>query len=689
MKFHLYIILCFLVYCSVEVIAQDSLKTQSLDEVIVKLKRGWIENGVINVIPNKKEKQLANSPSSLIKMMHLPFVKEKDGKIVTASGEVVQIFVNGEKADKIDVATFWPKDVKRVQYIENPQEPKYEGNRVVIDFIMPKYEYGGVTKADVFQKMPNYGSQTIASKLVHGKMSYGVIFTNRYYRDHRTTMTGETKYSDIFYDGEEYDEIVRTEQKHSYERTNRMELGLNAKYTTDKKTISHTFSLVKDKNPGSGSSSENNWTDNLFESSSSSNYATSKTLSPEIMGKYYFRLADKWHLTTSWTYSYANNKASSWEQIGNTSPIYNDNDEDVHSGKISIVPTFVMSDKWSFQLKFDATADWFSTLYGGSVNERQRQSRQEFTTLLRIGWTPSKALSLILAPGFGGSLWQIDDVHEHTISPIVNTYINWNPNKKLSFSGRIKLDMWAPSASESNPIMVKNTELLWTKGNPDLKTMTSWNLNLASTYMPNAWLSFCWDTWFYKNYNERINIYTVADAQKGGVVKEIINAKPSDMIMSNFSISGSFFDNNLSVSLEPNWFFYKQRGEYGKTYDCFRLTGSADYTLGDVNFSLEYEGPLRDISSSGMASSWQHDAWKGQITYGHKNLHLLFMVEDIFNNKARSWEKYVSPNFSTNYNTFETGRRFSIGLTYTFSYGKKVDTNTYFQGHNGVKTSVM
>lgn len=58
MKFHLYIILCFLVYCSVEVIAQDSLKTQSLDEVIVKSKRGWIENGVINVIPNKKEKHL-------------------------------------------------------------------------------------------------------------------------------------------------------------------------------------------------------------------------------------------------------------------------------------------------------------------------------------------------------------------------------------------------------------------------------------------------------------------------------------------------------------------------------------------------------------------------------------------------------------------------------------------------------
>ena len=142
---------------------------------------------------------MSNSPATLIKSMHLPFIKEKDGLIISASGEIIPVFINGEKAENIDLATFWPKEVKRVQYIENPSDPRYEGAKYAVNFIMPVYKVGGVTRVNLFQKMPNNGYYTAASKLVHKKMTYGFLLSGNYYRDHRSDMTGETQYRDIFY----------------------------------------------------------------------------------------------------------------------------------------------------------------------------------------------------------------------------------------------------------------------------------------------------------------------------------------------------------------------------------------------------------------------------------------------------------------------------------------------------------
>lgn len=95
----------------------DSLRSKQLSGVEVMGDREWRENGIINCIPTKSERRLSNSPASLIKTMHLTYLKEKDGAIVNLMGEVVSVFINGKRASQIDLETFWPKEVKRVQYL--------------------------------------------------------------------------------------------------------------------------------------------------------------------------------------------------------------------------------------------------------------------------------------------------------------------------------------------------------------------------------------------------------------------------------------------------------------------------------------------------------------------------------------------------------------------------------------------
>lgn len=84
----------------------DSLRSKQLSGVEVMGEREWIENGIINCIPTKAEKRLSNSPASLIKTMHLTYLKEKDGGIVNLMGEVVPVFINGKRASQIDLETF-------------------------------------------------------------------------------------------------------------------------------------------------------------------------------------------------------------------------------------------------------------------------------------------------------------------------------------------------------------------------------------------------------------------------------------------------------------------------------------------------------------------------------------------------------------------------------------------------------
>lgn len=160
--------LAFLVLCSIFPIhANDSIRTDSLHEIEVIGQRRWIENGIINIIPTKKQKHLSNSPASLIGNLHLSFLKEKDGNIVNMAGQSVTIYINGEKANEIDISTFWPSQVKRIEYIENPTDPIYEGNAAVVNFTTSKYLFGGITRLNLIQRVPNYGYYNAASKFAY------------------------------------------------------------------------------------------------------------------------------------------------------------------------------------------------------------------------------------------------------------------------------------------------------------------------------------------------------------------------------------------------------------------------------------------------------------------------------------------------------------------------------------------
>lgn len=692
MRNTLILLLTLLTMSGIPALAEDSIpaneSVKELEELVVTGRKAWISDGIVNIRPTKRDKRLSNSPATLIEHMHIPFLRVKDGVILSSSGEPVELFINGEKVEDIDLTTFWPSDVSLVQYIDNPRDPIYQGAKKVIDFRMTRYQVGGVTKLSAFQRVPNNGIYTASSELSYKKMTYGVMVRGNYLRDHRTTMNGETDYTDLYLDNRHYDLISRMEETSSYSRTQGVDAAFNARYSTSNVRITHNVSFGWKENPGSGTKSSDQWSNNIFGSNYSSTFNTSRNITPQIKGNYAFRLSDKWYLSATANYSYAHNNTFTSTSFGDEPAVDNYVKEDVNTLSVSVRPSFELSDKWTFQLPVNADMSWYTTRYDGSTQIRQTQSRQDLSGSFNIYWDPLKTLSISLSPGIVGSLWQIEGKSYADISPVVRASVGWNPVSVFNIHGSLRFYMRPPSTSQSNTVLLKYSDLLWIQGDPELKGWKSWDTYIYTTYLPKSWLSLSLGVGYTRTNDDIITYYTQAPIDKGGLIKQSVNAKASDRVRTSLDIQGSFFDDNLVIWFSPFWHYVNSGNTERKSYNHFSISGSIGYTLSNCEFELSYEGPYKDLESAGMEKSWKQDCWNFSFIYGNGNWYLRVGVENIFNNKGRSWTHYVSPHYSTMLNTKETGRAVAVSLSYTFGYGKKIDRDIDVSGPDTTSTSI-
>lgn len=242
----IYTVLTTLVLLSLNLSAQetDSVKYNTLQEVVVESEHSWIEGNKAIFIPTKKEKNLSKDPTTLVESMHIPTVIVAGGQVQSYNGKPVTFFINGVKADEIDMTAFLTKDVKRVEYIENPSDPTYETVPVAINLVVTQYEVGGITKLDLNQILPNRGMYRAASKLVYKSMTYGMLLNGGYSRNHDSYSRGEDTYSDITYNGTKYDEISRKYDSHTVGRNDFMSASLNARWTGKIGRMTHTAGLM-------------------------------------------------------------------------------------------------------------------------------------------------------------------------------------------------------------------------------------------------------------------------------------------------------------------------------------------------------------------------------------------------------------------------------------------------------------
>lgn len=671
--------------------ATDSVSSSiNLEEFVVVGERAWIEGNKAIFIPDKSEKNLSNSPATLVEQMHIPTVIVRGEQIKSLSGQDIPIFINGEPAEGIDLSTFWPKQAYRVEHIFNPTDPKYRNAREVINFVMTEYEVGGVTKISANQYIPNNGRYNIASKLVYKKMTYGVTVNGGYSRDHRSTYTGEEDYKDVYFNGDFHDVIAHRFKGHSYSRSENVAAALSARYLTDKTNISHTVGLSYNHNPGSGSENLDYWDGALFDSHSSMSRNSSHSLSPQVQGNYFVQLASNLSVGGGWGYSHSHTNTFSRYEADGKVPILNNARGDTDSGTLGLFMSYVPRQNLGFGFNANSSMDRFDTEYTGSANARNLQWSGYTSASVTVQWLPLQRLYLRLAPGIIANYWHLFGSKIcHDVQPTAEAFINYTFSQRFSMNGMVMYSRYAPKASQTGDVMLRESELIWLAPNEELKSNSRWDFNVSATWVPVSFFYASLTASYNRWLNEFITTYSQASKEDGGVIKTFANSKPFELwnFQGNFSLS--LLRNKLNLWLNPELRVTKAHGYYAGTFTHFRMRGGLSYNFRNFQAGVTYFGTEKGLDNGGMNRYYSGDSWDFYLRYGTGDLYMTFTVADVFHTHSKSWNTTDAGIYYNHYDYSKTGRQLRISVSYTFGYGKKVDKDIDISAPSEAKSAIL
>ena len=152
----------------------DSVQVHDLEEVVVEaqLQRTSAQSTVFT--PTMRQKNSAQNAVDLLRRLAIPQININlvDNAITTSTGSAVSVFINFLPARQEDLEGLLTTDVRRVEYLDFPADPRFEGKEHVVHFIVHKYEYGGYTKLSARENFLTGLSSTVSlySKFTYKRM---------------------------------------------------------------------------------------------------------------------------------------------------------------------------------------------------------------------------------------------------------------------------------------------------------------------------------------------------------------------------------------------------------------------------------------------------------------------------------------------------------------------------------------
>ena len=174
----------------------DSLKVKELGEITVVADAQRASASKTVYIPTGKQKSTASDGVSLLSRMNIPqlSVNPITETVKTADNQGVSLYINFHPATEEDVKGLNPNDVKRVEYLDFPTDPRFQRAQHVVNFITHSYLYGGYTKLSAKERfMIRSGEASMYSKFAYKKMEYDVMVSGDYdYNSHIGSVSDET-----------------------------------------------------------------------------------------------------------------------------------------------------------------------------------------------------------------------------------------------------------------------------------------------------------------------------------------------------------------------------------------------------------------------------------------------------------------------------------------------------------------
>lgn len=668
--------------------------TIKLKSVSVEAHSSYVDSDRSVYTPTSRQKRVAQDATDLLKVMAMPEINidPASNSVTDNFGQSVPIYINYMKASGQDLSGMRTSDVRRVEFLYAPTDPRFQGAQQVINFIIQEYEYGGYTKAVASEDFLTglKSDASVFSKFSYKKMNYDLYVGFRNQDDRHNGSSTSSTYSLKDENGNPYTakRIETLDDSHFIQ--NQLPVTFRASYGGKNIRIRNTVGfthLWKPENKESGSLCylPSQGTDYEF-----SRMYTKRSNLYSYSGSYFFAFPHEFSLSLEPSFSYSSIKDNTdYITTANDSVIRKAN-ERVSYFRVTAIVDKQVNKKNSIFLFTRFSKRHNNLVYQGTDNAKSIYDSYGSGVLLGYAHKSEK-LMLRADVGFACERNIINGTRYDDWYPSTHVQLGYSINRKNRLSMFAEYASFTPEISEKSPDVLKQNEFMYKTGNPNLENYRVYDLSLGYTWLPtNRFNSNIYCS--YEGFSDRLK--TVYEEYDGGrsILRTYLNDGNSHRIYSGVNFNLKLFDNNLMLSANPEWDLYKITGLYARTLNSVFFKASALYYLGNFYFEGRYKMRVKKLNvESGVV---QRDRNTYSVTAGWSNgdFNLRLTAFNIFNSGwLRYTREFTSSLYSESRRVYAPTAHPTINLSvvYTIGYGKKVKRGNEVGEQSGPSSAIL
>lgn len=643
-----------------EVVVSGNSITQKVDRMVI--------------VPTGAAMKNAYNPYDLMLNLSIPRLQVNSiTKSLEANGGSVQTRINGIVATSTEVAALLPKDIVRIEFIENPGE-RYGDSSLgaVVNIIVRQRESGGLVNIQTLNSPQMlFGENSVVAKYNNKKSQWGVYYNliDRGFTKGYTDMT------------EEYimeNKTIRRVQEGINDKNKHFEHNVDLSYNLsepDKYVMNVTFRNSIYDAPYLNQSNR------LYDASDRDSYILSKlhnkqfSYTPSLDVYYQRMLPQNQTLTFNVTGTLINSTSDrQYREYTAQDKTLAAIETDVTGNKRSIIGEAIYDKKFK-SLVFSAGLRHYQMYaeneYAGSAPMTSEMNQAKSSAFAEIQGNIKK-VSYGVSAGLTRSYFE-ESGQKHTYYTFTPTVrLNFAPHKDGNINYRFNIEPSIPSLSSLTDVEQPIDTIQIVRGNPSLKTYSTYNNTLNYSYMKKAFIFMLNVRHIYRK--DAIMESVFAEGDKMIIMDENQRSMQALLLGPTFVLRGlkvGNLENFLTLSAEGGFARYWSDGNnYTHTYNCFyyNLMGIINYK----KFSLigQYSKNKNELFGETIYKGENKTVF--MATYTHKRLQLGLGALFPFTNNYKTGKERISkvaPNTSWTY-AKELGQMLVLRLNYNFEFGK-------------------
>ncbi len=673
----------------------DTVKTQELQEIVVEASNQRVNAEVSTYIPMAKQKNAAQNAVSLLEQMSIPQIEVDpvNQAVKTAHGQNISIFIDYIPATSEDLQGMRTQDVKKVEYYLHPTDSRFQGAKYVINFVMQRYEWGGYTKLNANKWIGvNRTEGQLYSKIKYKRMTFDVFADEIYLTNTHMGQNSSEHFNFLDLNGEGPMSVIRkSETGSSRYRNNSNDFSFRALYNTERFQFSNKLAYSLTNIPHNDLSNNISYSSDLFPISKSSTTSSSKDWALNYNGWYFFMLSKCAALNVDAVYTYGRNTSNSNYSVHDELSIVNDAKEDVHKMSVYLHLNWNPNKHNQFFTNFGVQHDWNIINYYGNSPSKQKYDvgiyflGQNYQHIFNEKWNIGAGLAWIWETN------RISGIKADNNFPQTNINATWSPNNKHQMYFTSNYGSMFPNASQKSPNTLQQDELMWYRGTPELKDYKYTNALLSYTWLPNNRWQLTADAYFGYVKNRCVTLYSPT-GPNGTMLRQYFNGGDYFRDYIGFNATGKFLGGKLIAKLHPQFWIRKTTGDYAWSNNQLTCTVRLTYYLNNFYFTGWYQTPSKYQERNSGIISRTPSTYQIQIGWGNGTWNINAAAYNFFHT---SWDDYketlTSEYYSFDRTTYGTQRhaRYTVSVTYTMSYGKKVQRNNEISGSGTASSAIL